>query len=117
MFVGVVWTVAKVTVPLLIQRAIDRGIRGDDSLTMWGLAIAGAGLVSAVATGARRYIAFQNARAVEADLRDRVYEHALRLQFAYHDTHQTGQLMSRGNTDLQQFQNFVGRFAQAHHQP
>ncbi|MEZ5280508.1 MAG: ABC transporter ATP-binding protein [Acidimicrobiales bacterium] len=107
MFVGVVWTVAKVTVPLLIQRAIDRGIRGDDSLTMWGLAIAGAGLVSAVATGARRYIAFQNARAVEADLRDRVYEHALRLQFAYHDTHQTGQLMSRGNTDLQQFQNFV----------
>lgn len=107
MFIGVVWTVAKVLVPVLIQQAIDKGIRGDGSLVMWGLAIAAAGLVSAIATGGRRYVAFQNARAVEADFRDRVYRHALKLHFAYHDTHQTGQLMSRGNTDLQQFQNFV----------
>ncbi len=107
MFIGLVWTLAKVVVPILIQRSIDDGIRGDDSLVGWGIAIAATGLVSGVATGARRYVAFQNARAVEADFRDRVFAHAQRLHFGYHDRHQTGQLMSRGNTDLQQFQNFI----------
>ena len=107
MALGVVWTVAKIAVPILIQRAIDDGIRGDDSLVGWSIAIVVAGLVSGAMTGARRYVAFQNARAVEADYRDQVFQHAQRLHFGFHDRHQTGQLMSRGNTDLQQFQNFI----------
>jgi ATP-binding cassette, subfamily B, bacterial len=107
MAIGVVWTLSKVTVPILIQRAIDDGIRGDGSLLFWSLSIVVAGAVSGVATGARRYVAFQNARAVEADYRDRVFVHAQRLHFGFHDRYQTGQLMSRGNTDLQQFQNFI----------
>ncbi len=107
MFIGLVWTIAKVVVPILIQRSIDDGIRGDDSLLGWAFAIAAVGVVSGIATGARRYVAFQNARAVEADFRDQVFTHAQRLHFGFHDRHQTGQLMSRGNTDLQQFQNFI----------
>ncbi|NOX28737.1 MAG: ABC transporter ATP-binding protein, partial [Actinobacteria bacterium] len=107
MFVGVVWTVTKVAVPIMIQRAIDDGIRGDDSLLAWSLAITAVGVVSGIATGARRYVAFLNARAIEADYRDKVFEHAQRLHFGFHDRFLTGQLMSRGNTDLQQFQNFV----------
>ena len=38
---------------------------------------------------------------------DRLFAHLQRLHVAYHDTQQTGQLMSRANTDLQQIQNAV----------
>ncbi len=66
-----------------------------------------AALVSASFTGLRRYTAFREARYAEAVLRDRLFAHLQRLHFAYHDGQQTGQLMSRANTDLQQIQNAV----------
>ena len=62
---------------------------------------------SATFTGLRRYVAFREARWVEASLRDRLFAHLQRLHFAFHDQTQTGQLMSRANTDLQQVQAFV----------
>ena len=36
-----------------------------------------------------------------------MFAHLQRLHFAFHDEAQTGQLMSRANTDLQQVQNFI----------
>ena len=60
-----------------------------------------------VFTGLRRYLAFREARWIEADLRERLFAHFQRLHFAFHDRAQTGQLMSRANTDLQQIQAFV----------
>ena len=107
MAISLLWTIAKVTVPLLIREGINDGIRGNGSLLFWSISVALVGTVSATCTGLRRYVAFRNARAVEAELRDRVYRHSQRLHFAFHDRYQTGQLMSRGNTDLQQFQNFI----------
>ncbi len=108
-FVGLVWTAGKVTVPALIQAAINQGIqKGDQSATTrWALIIAGVGVVSALFTGLRRYWAFREARWAEAHLRDRLYAHLQRLHFSYHDENQTGQLMSRANSDLLQVQNFV----------
>ena len=70
-------------------------------------AIAAAGVVVASFTGIRRYSAFREARHAEAVLRDRIFAHLQRLHMGYHDTQQTGQLMSRANTDLQQIQNAV----------
>ncbi len=107
--VGLVWTTAKVSVPLLIQAAIDRGIGADDlrALTRWSIAILVAGAVAAAFTGLRRYQAFKVSRQVETDLRDRLFAHVQRLHFAFHDRTQTGELMSRGNTDLQQVNQFV----------
>ena len=99
------WTAGRVAVPWLVQRAIDTGIAGDGSLIGWGLVIAAAGVVSGTFTGMRRYWAFRNARRVEAHYRNRLFTHAQRLHFGYHDRVQTGDLMSRANTDLQQFQN------------
>lgn len=107
--VGLCWSLAKVSVGLFVKQAIDKGIEPDDlgSLLWWSLAIAGVGVFSAVLTGVRRYLAFREARWVETALRDRLFAHVQRLHFAFHDTVQTGQLMSRGNTDLQQVQNLV----------
>jgi ATP-binding cassette, subfamily B, bacterial len=106
---GLAWTIGKVSVPRLVGLAIDRGIEGGSSAggRRWTLLIALAGVVSATFTGLRRYLAFREARLTEANLRDRLFAHFQRLHFAFHDQTQTGQLMSRANTDLQQIQSFV----------
>ncbi len=107
--VGLGWTLGKVSVGLLVGSAIDRGIEAgdDDALRRWALLIALAAVVVGTFTGLRRFIAFREARWIEADLRERLFAHIQRLHFAYHDRAQTGQLMSRANTDLQQIQAFV----------
>jgi ATP-binding cassette subfamily B protein len=101
---GLVWTVAKVSVPLLAGVAIDQGIEHSrhGRLLLWALVILGVGVVVAVTTGARRYQAFGIALRAETDLRQRMFAHLQRLHFAYHDRAQTGQLMARSATDLQQ---------------
>jgi ATP-binding cassette subfamily B protein len=106
---GLMWTAAKVSVPKLVELAIDRGIEPADraNITRYAWLIAGAGLVTASFTGLRRYSAFREARLAEAALRDRLFTHLQRLHFGYHDGQQTGQLMSRANNDLQQIQNAV----------
>jgi ATP-binding cassette subfamily B protein len=106
---GLGWTAGKVSVGLLVQRAVDRGIEPEDmaQLRTWSFAIAGAAVVVGTFTGLRRYLAFREARWIEADLRDQLFAHFQRLHFAFHDRAQTGQLMSRANTDLQQIQAFV----------
>jgi ATP-binding cassette subfamily B protein len=106
---GLVWTAAKVTVPTLTRIAIDRGVihnqRG--ALLQWTLLMLGVGVVSAACTGTRRYLAFGIAHRAETELRRRLFAHLQRLHFAFHDRAQTGQLMSRAATDLQQIQGFV----------
>jgi len=107
MVAGLLYTAGRVAIPLLIQLGLDRGVRDGEPLLPWSLAIVGAGLFSACFLGLRRYLAFRNARVIEARLRDRIFAHVQRLHFAFHDENATGELMSRGNTDLQHFQNFV----------
>ncbi len=107
MLAGLMWTAGRVAVPFFIKLGLDRGIRDGGPLLPWSLAIAAAGLVSAVFLGVRRYLAFRNARIIEARLRDRIFAHIQRLHFSFHDANATGELMSRGNTDLQHFQNFI----------
>jgi ATP-binding cassette subfamily B protein len=106
---GLVWTAAKVCTPLLVRQAMDRGIAGRDlrALVQWSGLVAAVGVVSAIFTGTRRYLAFREARLAEARLRDRMYAHVQRLHFAFHDRARAGQLMSRANTDLQQIQSFL----------
>ncbi|MCU1377441.1 MAG: putative transporter permease/ATP-binding protein [Acidimicrobiales bacterium] len=104
---GLFWTAAKVAVPLLLSAAIDRSDEGSGSLVSWALLIAGLGVVAALASASRRYLAFREARWAETDIRNRLFAHVQRLHFGYHDRAQTGQLMSRANTDLQQVQAFV----------
>ena len=107
MVVALAWTAGRVAVPWLVQQAIDRGIETEGALLPWVIAITLAGVVSGIFTGLRRYWAFRNARRVEARFRDRIFAHVQRLHFAFHDAVQTGDLMSRANTDLQHFQNFI----------
>jgi ATP-binding cassette subfamily B protein len=103
------WTAAKVTIPLLAQRAIDGGIDPYDAdvLVRWTLALGAVTVVVAVCTAFRRYAAFAISLRAETDLRRQLFAHLQRLHFAYHDRAQTGELMSRANTDLRQIQLFL----------
>lgn len=106
---GVFWTLAKLTVPLLAAAAIDDGMRQGDGgrvLTLT-LVMVAVGVVQAVSTGLRRYSAFRIALRTETDLRQRLFAHLQRLHFAFHDQAQTGQLMARANTDIQQVETVV----------
>jgi len=105
---GLVWSIAKILVPVLAGVAVDRGIIHDrrGALLTWSLALVAVGVVQAVTTGLRRYQAFSIAYRVETDLRQRLFAHLQRLHFAYHDRAQTGQLLARSATDLQQINNF-----------
>ena len=106
---GVGWTAAKVSVPLLAAAAIDQGILPGDSgaILKYAVLIVVVGAFQAIGTGARRYAAFRISYRVETDLRERLFAHLQRLHFAFHDRAQTGQLMARASTDIQQVNQLV----------
>jgi ATP-binding cassette subfamily B protein len=101
---SIIWVSAKLSVPFLAAQAIDKGIiPGDgDQIAKYALLIAAAGVVQGIGTSMRRFTAFWLGYRVEGDLRERLFAHLQLLHFAFHDEAQTGQLMSRANTDLLQ---------------
>ena len=105
--IGLVWMVGKIAVPILVRLSIDRGIGDGDRLWMWSAFIALAGLLAGTFTAMRRYFAFREARWTEARLREKLFNHIVSLHVGYHDRAQTGQLMSRASSDLNQIQMFV----------
>ena len=109
MATGMLWALARVTVPYLVMQAIDRGITGRDvgALARWTAAAAAAGLVASLCAGLRRFFAFREGRMAEATLRARLFAHLLGLDFGYFDRSSAGDLMSRANSDLLQIQNFL----------
>lgn len=107
MLIGLLWSAGKVTVPRLTRGAIDHGIRGSDSVLFWAALITAAAIVAGIFAGWRRRLAFQESRLTETVLREQLFDHMQRLHVGYHDRNQTGQLMSRASSDLQQIQAFV----------
>ncbi len=106
---GLIWTVAKVALPFMALKGIDHGIVANEpgALRNWTVGIVAVACVSGLCTGLRRYVAFGIAYRAETDLRLKLFAHLQRLHFAYHDQSQTGQLMSRAASDLQQIQGFI----------
>ncbi len=105
--VGLLWMACKVSVPLLVRFSIDRGIDKGDKLWLWVTLIALSGIAVGTFTALRRFYAFREARWTETRLRERLFNHILSLHIGYHDRAQTGQLMSRSSSDLNQIQSFV----------
>jgi ATP-binding cassette subfamily B protein len=101
---AVLWTGARLTIPLLAAAAVDQGIvaHDGDATLKYAILIVVVGLVQAAGFALRRFTAFALGYRVETDLRDMQFAHLQRLHFAFHDQAQTGQLISRANTDLLQ---------------
>jgi len=105
--VGLAWTLGKVSVPQLTKLAIDRGIEKSGSLIFWTMLILAAAVIAGFFAAWRRFIAFRESRLTETYLRERIFAHLQGLHVGFHDRAQTGQLMSRSSSDLQQVQGFV----------
>jgi ABC-type multidrug transport system fused ATPase/permease subunit len=99
---------AGVLVPWLVGRTVDEVRQPDPELWPLVVAIAGAGLLRMVFSVARRLVAGRVSLGVEVDLRNLVYAHLQRLELAFFDSQQTGQLMSRATVDLQAVRFFLG---------
>src|SRR5918996_4185434 len=98
-----------VLIPLLSGAAVNaiQDERRDDIMPLV-LALLVAGILRLTLTVGRRLIAGKVSLAVEYDLRQRFYEHLQKLELAFFDTQQTGQLMSRATVDLQSIRFFLG---------
>ncbi len=98
-----------VLIPYLTGRAIDAvRLHHRHALTVWAVAIGGAGVARLVLSVGRRLIAGRVSLGVELDLRNSLYGQLQRLELAFFDRQQTGQLMSRATVDLQSVRFFLG---------
>lgn len=102
---GLIALVLQVAVPATVRAAIDSAITGSSSnLTRWVLILLGLGVGRFIFGLTYRYSLFQLAWSVETDLRALLYEHLTTLSFSYYDRTQSGQVISRANSDIRSIQ-------------
>ena len=109
LFFALVWSSARVALPLLTGKTIDEAIggRNESLLLTFAFAIVGIAAIQGLAAAVRRYHAMSTSYRVEADLRADLYDQVNQLSLDYHDRTSTGQLMSRASADLHEIQMFA----------
>ncbi len=104
-FVGLI---LQVQIPKLLQDAIESAIvkhTGTLSHYIWIM------LILAVAAGiagyVSRYFLMRTAYEIEFDLRNIIYMHLTKMSFPFYDRVQSGQLISRANSDIRSVQMYL----------
>jgi ATP-binding cassette subfamily B protein len=107
---AVVVEAADITIPLLAKAVIDDAIAHHERglLLPIGLLAVGLGAASATLSLIRRWVQGNAVSDMEKTIRDDMYEHLQRLDPAFHDEWQSGQLLSRATTDLGSIRRFAG---------
>jgi ABC-type multidrug transport system fused ATPase/permease subunit len=110
---SLVYTLISVTIPILIQRAIDNSIDTSHDRhpqPLWPyLAIIGAlAALRAVVAFNRRYATARIGVRIEARMRELLYRAYLHYPRAFYDRHATGQVLSRATNDLYPIRYFIG---------
>lgn len=105
---GLIALVLQVAVPAVVRNAIDAvgdGSGGDrDELTQWIVVLIIVGVGRFVFGALYRFSLFRLAWGIETDLRALFYEHLTKLSFSYYDRTQSGQVISRANSDIRSIQ-------------
>ena len=92
----------------LFRLVVD--VAGQDRIAILKLAIAAVILIAAVdavSSYAQKYLTTSVGQWVTHDLRRMLYSHIQRLSLAYHDSKQTGDLISRVTSDIGAIQSFI----------
>ncbi|MDQ4069090.1 MAG: ABC transporter ATP-binding protein/permease, partial [Actinomycetota bacterium] len=86
----------------VVQKVIidDVILAGRRPLAPWLALLVAAGVFRFAVAHVRRWIGGRVSLSVQYDLRNAIYEHLQRLDFARHDDFQTGQLVSRAGSDV-----------------
>ena len=101
---------AEIAIPLVTKSVIDgvvvQGIRS--RLVPLGLAAMALGTLQAGLNFFRRWSVSGAVTGMEKTIRDDLYYHLQRLEPGFHDSWQSGQLLSRATTDLSTIRRFAG---------
>ena len=97
-----------VAVPRIMMAAIDQALdEKSRALSGFIFLIAGLGILRGIGGYISRSFLFRVAYAIENDLRVMLFEHFSRLSFSFYDRVQSGQLISRANSDIRTLQLFL----------
>src|SRR5579859_3693587 len=98
-------------VPSLIGVAVDEGVGHQDvaRLVELSVLIVLASALRGLCAFAQNYLGETAAQGGSYQLRRALYQHVQQLSFSFHDQAQTGDLLTRSMSDVEQLKNFTGR--------
>ncbi|MCX4883691.1 ABC transporter ATP-binding protein [Streptomyces sp. NBC_00847] len=107
--VAVVASCTGLVIPLVLKWMVDGPVADRDPAGVWlgALYLLLLGLTEAVLFGLRRWLVARPLSSVEAGMRADLYGHLQRLPVSFHDRWSSGQLLSRGTTDLMLLRQFL----------
>jgi ATP-binding cassette, subfamily B, bacterial len=107
--VAVLASCAGLVIPLVLKWLVDGPVADRDPAGVWlgALYLLLLGLTEALLFGLRRWLVARPLAGVEAGMRADLYRHLQRLPVAFHDRWASGQLLSRGTTDLMLLRMFL----------
>ncbi|MGA2210055.1 MAG: ABC transporter ATP-binding protein [Acidimicrobiales bacterium] len=104
-FVGLV---LQVTVPDLLNKAVANSIQAHTvPLHFYVWWILGLATVAGVTGYISRLFLYKTAYRIEFDFRNIIYEHLTKMSFSFYDRVQSGQLISRANSDIRSVQMYM----------
>ncbi|MFI6051714.1 ABC transporter transmembrane domain-containing protein [Streptomyces violascens] len=108
-FVAIVASCLGLVIPLVLKWIVDGPVADHDPGGVWlgALYLLLLGVAEAALFGFRRWLVARPLASVEADMRADLYRHVQRLPVAFHDRWASGQLLSRGTTDLMLLRMFL----------
>ncbi|MBQ0828085.1 ABC transporter ATP-binding protein [Streptomyces tagetis] len=100
--VAIAASLVGLVIPLVLKWMVDGPVAGRDPAGVWlgALFLLLLGVAEALLFGLRRWLVARPLSHVEARMRAELYGHLQRLPVAFHDRWASGQLLSRGTTDL-----------------
>lgn len=103
------YTAIDMILPKIIEQVIDRGLVQQERAFLFqaALVVIGLGVLKAILINRRILQTHGIAHKIAYDLRNRLYNHIQHLPFSYHDSVQSGQLISRCIEDVSAIQNFT----------
>jgi ABC-type multidrug transport system fused ATPase/permease subunit len=98
-------------VPLLIGVGVDQGVvQQDVQALIWvSILILVASALRGLCAFGQNYLGETAAQGGSYELRKALYAHIQQLSFSFHDQAQTGDLLTRSLSDVEQLKNFMGR--------
>ncbi|MFF8654531.1 ABC transporter ATP-binding protein [Streptomyces huasconensis] len=95
--------------PLVLKWMVDGPVADGDEAGVWlgALLLLLLGVTEALLFGLRRWLVARPLASVEAAMRADLFRHLQRLPVAFHDRWASGQLLSRGTTDLMLLRMFL----------
>ncbi|WP_435059002.1 ABC transporter ATP-binding protein [Streptomyces sp. bgisy060] len=107
--VAIVASCLSLVIPLVLKWMVDGPVADRDPGGVWlgALYLLLLGITEAVLFGFRRWLVARPLSAVEARMRSELYARLQRLPIAFHDRWASGQLLSRGTTDLMMVRMFL----------